>query len=370
MLERAERQSAVRRASSRGCSRDHAAPTSHLPETVQGVIAARIDQLAARREDARCRTPPSSARSFWLGARRSGLRRERRRCTRSSAKSSSAATGVRRSQARREYAFLHLLVRDVAYGQIPRARARGEAPRAAAWIEGIAPDRSEDRAEMLAHHYREALDLALAAGLDASELRRPAKTALAEASERAAALSSWAAAEELANAAFELTSEGDPLRPLLELRIARATGFAGRPELARAQSARDGFLAQGLPAQAAEAQALISWMHWWRGEGDEAMESAARTLELARDLPSSVSKARALAGVARRQAIGGDPQRGIELGHEVLAVAEEIGHDALIASALNSIGIAMTMTGDLEGLSYLERSIRGGRPQQGSRRDG
>jgi GNAT superfamily N-acetyltransferase len=63
-----------------------------------------------------------------------------------------------------QYAFLHALVRDVAYNQIPRA-ARVEKHRlAAAWIESLASDRSEDRAEMLAHHYLEAIAIAEAPG--------------------------------------------------------------------------------------------------------------------------------------------------------------------------------------------------------------
>src|SRR5207342_2904083 len=48
-----------------------------------------------------------------------------------------------------EYAFRHILVRDVAYGQIPRARRAELHERAAAWLESLAADRTEDRAEML-----------------------------------------------------------------------------------------------------------------------------------------------------------------------------------------------------------------------------
>jgi class 3 adenylate cyclase/tetratricopeptide (TPR) repeat protein len=332
---------------------DHPGGEARLPETVQGVIAARIDQLPPA-EKSLLQDAAVLGKVFWPSAletasedalhglqRKEFIRRDRR----------SSVAGET------QYAFFHLLVRDVAYSQIPRAR-RVERHRAAAeWIASLSPDRSEDRAEMLAHHYREALTLAEAAGLDTSELRGPARNALAEASERAAALISWPAAEELATAALALTDDDAPLRPVLELRIARATGHDGRPDLARALSARDGFLAQGSTAHAAEAQALISWMHWWRGEGEEAMASAERSLELARDLPTSVSKVRAVAQTARRHAIGGDPARAIELGNEALAMAEELEHDELVSNALNTLGIAKTMGGDLTGLADLERSI-------------
>ena len=60
----------------------------------------------------------------------------------------------------REFAFGHALARDVAYGELPRmARARKHAA-AAGWIEEKAGDRVEDLAEILAHHYATALELA------------------------------------------------------------------------------------------------------------------------------------------------------------------------------------------------------------------
>src|SRR5205807_8460973 len=76
-----------------------------------------------------------------------------------------------------QYAFLHALVRDVAYGQIPRAERAEKHQRAAEWLASLAGDRAEDHAEMIAHHYREALALAEAAGLDGSSLRGPARSA-------------------------------------------------------------------------------------------------------------------------------------------------------------------------------------------------
>jgi hypothetical protein len=60
-----------------------------------------------------------------------------------------------------QYAFVHVLLRDVAYGQIPRAVRVGKHARAASWIESLG--RAEDHAEMLAHHYLSALELARAA---------------------------------------------------------------------------------------------------------------------------------------------------------------------------------------------------------------
>ncbi len=69
-----------------------------------------------------------------------------------------------------EFSFKHLLVRDVAYGQIPRAERAEQHRTAAEWIEALG--RLEDHAEMVAHHYLSAVELARAAGGTSTRSRR------------------------------------------------------------------------------------------------------------------------------------------------------------------------------------------------------
>ena len=155
-----------------------------LPETVQGLIAARIDGLAPA-EKSILQDASVIGKVFWPGAlansdervlhaleRKEFVRRDRR----------SAIAGET------QYAFLHALVRDVGYGQIPRSDRADKHRRAAEWLASLAGDRAEDHAEMLAYHYREALALSEAAGLDASALRGPARRAFADAGQRALSL--------------------------------------------------------------------------------------------------------------------------------------------------------------------------------------
>jgi class 3 adenylate cyclase len=109
-----------------------------LPETVQGIIAARLDTLAAE-DKALVQDAAVLGKVGWLGAlaalgdaepaalearlhtleRRELLRRERR----------SAVAGER------QYAFRHVLVRDVAYAQLPRAARADRHQRVARWLE-------------------------------------------------------------------------------------------------------------------------------------------------------------------------------------------------------------------------------------------
>ena len=63
-----------------------------------------------------------------------------------------------------EYGFWHVLVRDVCYGQIPRAARAARHLAAAGWIEEKARERVEDLADVLAYHYQAALELNQAAG--------------------------------------------------------------------------------------------------------------------------------------------------------------------------------------------------------------
>ena len=89
-----------------------------------------------------------------------------------------------------EYAFWHVLTRDVAYGQLPRAARMSKHWAAAFWIERTAGERVADHAEVLAHHYTSALALARATGAteDAISLQELAARFLVLAGDRAMGL--------------------------------------------------------------------------------------------------------------------------------------------------------------------------------------
>ena len=126
-----------------------------------------------------------------------------------------------------EYAFWHVLARDVAYSQLPRASRATRHVAAAAWIESKAPERVEDLADVLAYHYTTALELARAAGQteQAAELEAPALRFLSLAGERALGLDTAAAL-----ASFERALALTPRRPP---RTGRGAGPLRRGRLAR-----------------------------------------------------------------------------------------------------------------------------------------
>ena len=128
-----------------------------------------------------------------------------------------------------EHSFWHLLVRDVAYSQIPRADRARRHRAAAAWIERKAGERVEDLAEVLAHHYQQAVELVEAAGdvKQAEELAEPARRFLGLAGERALGLDTAQAEARFARA-LELTPKEAEERSQLLVRWADAVFQAGR----------------------------------------------------------------------------------------------------------------------------------------------
>ena len=326
-----------------------------LPETVQGLIAARIDGLAAE-EKAFLQDASVIGKVFWPGAlpgadgrtlhaleRKEFIRRDRR----------SAIAGET------QYAFLHALVRDVAYGQIPRAERADKHRRAAEWLASLAGDRAEDHAEMLAHHYREALRLGEAAGIDTAALRDPARQAFADAAQRAFSLSAGREALDSARAALALTDPESPERPALELLGAYGSRLADSQEVPELlESAIEGFLAHDDYEHAAEAAAMRASDAFFRGDLDNSRAASARAVEFARRVPSSPAAARALSQAARgAEILDRDFERALELAREALTIAEEAGDDELAARCLNTIGLARVHAGDAGGIEDLERSV-------------
>jgi class 3 adenylate cyclase/tetratricopeptide (TPR) repeat protein len=339
--------------------RDHGR-VEQLPATVQGMIAARLDLLESE-EKTLVQNAAVIGKTFWLGAlvlscgeersqleqrlhvleRKEFVRRER----------SSSLTGDV------EYSFRHLLFRDVAYGQIPRAERAERHRRAAEWLEGLG--RSEDHSEMLAYHYLQALELGAAAGLDTSTFAERAQSALADAGDRAFALNASAAAARHYRGALELLPEDHPSRGRLLLYLGRALRELGEPQLIQVlEQARDAFLAAGDAEAAGETESRLVDAYWIDGDRDAAFAHMQRARELLDPLPSSAVKAHAIVTASRFHMLAAEDEEAIRLGREALAIAEELGLDEVRASALNNIGSSRSNLGDERWRADLEESVR------------
>jgi class 3 adenylate cyclase/tetratricopeptide (TPR) repeat protein len=319
---------------------------TELPETIQGIIAARLDGLAGD-EKRLLQDAAVVGKVFWAGAavelsgldaaavegvlhslERKGLvRRERR----------SAVGGEE------EYAFRHVLVRDVGYGQIPRAARAEKHGLAAGWIEALG--RADDHAELVAHHYESALELARAAGSADDALVQRARVAFRRAGDRALRLNAFAAACRFYDAALGLWPD-DGERPYLQLDLGRAR-FRSEgvdTDLVAAGSAleRAGDLEAG-----AEAAVLVAHAAWRAGRTGDAETELRRVRGLLAGRPPSRAQAEALAEEARLLAFADRREEAERVAAAALELAETLGLEELRASVLNTLGVVRLADGDI-----------------------
>ncbi|HKO86513.1 MAG TPA: AAA family ATPase [Actinomycetota bacterium] len=331
-----------------------------LPETVQGIIAARLDALSPG-DKALLANAAVLGTVSWLGAlatlggiRLSSLQSrlrvlELREFVREEPHSAVAGE--------RQYAFRHVLIRDVAYAQLPRGQRSDKHRRAAEWIEALSPDRAEDRAELLAHHYLAAVNYARADRQDTAALAKRTQVACANAGDRALELNAFSAAGRWYAAALDFLDPDDPARPLLLFRLGRArfhADQAGREQLAEA---RDGLLSSGDRELAAEAEAMLGKLAWLAGEGARGIEHDRRAAELLAGAPPSRAKATVLVELAGLLMVAGRNQEAIQVGREGLAIAEQLGLVDIRADGLNHVGAAMVSVGDPAGLVDMEQAV-------------
>ena len=338
---------------------DRGRAPADVPQTLQGVVAARIDALPADEKDL-LQDAAVLGKVFWSDAlaalselepweledrlyaleRKEFVRREQR----------SAVAGAT------QYSFVHVLVRDGAYGQMPRAARAHAHLRVADWIDSLPADRAEDRAEMLAHHLVQAVEYGQAAGSDVAAVLPRAARALNDAGDRAWSLSALAAALELYERAHALDPEVAE-EPHRLLRLGGALALVrgqGERELARAVDA----LSETDPASAAEGELLRGEVVWQSGrDQDEAFAHFERAAETVVDLPVSWQKLFVVSQVARFSTLAGRARAGHELAESAIEMAEELGDDELLADSLNTRGVARTMLDDPRWLDDLERSL-------------
>ena len=302
-----------------------------LPETVQGLIAARLDGLLS--EEKRIVQDASVyGKVFWAGAidaqddalhsldRKGILRRERR----------SAVGGET------QYAFRHVLVRDVAYGQIPRA-ARGEKHlRAADWIESLG--RADDHAELVAHHLGAAAELGL-------EVGDRARTTFRRAGDRARALGAWPAAERYYAQALESWPADSAEYPRLVASLAEARARA-TGETDQLSAALDVLEAADLWEEAAQLAATAAMTVWYATGDPRAFLE--RGLKLLDGRPASPARAELLAESARIHWFRSEYERA----EQELAAASELlpahGSNELRATVLTTQGVVAMWDGDLD----------------------
>ena len=332
-----------------------------FPDSVQALIAARLDTLGP---EAKSMLADAAVvgKVFWAGAVAAMGERDpvevadalrelsRKELVRPARRSS--------IEGEAEHSFWHILTRDVAYAQLPRASRASRHVAAAAWIESKAPERVEDLADVLAHHYATALELARAAGQteQADELEAPALRFLTLAGERALGLDTAAALSNLERA-LALAPPGHPERPEALAHFGEAAFQAGR--FVEASTALEESIAslreRGDLAAAARAMATLGNVLFARGDPRWA-ELPAEAVALVESLPPGPELVSALTELARAEVLQGRYEAGVRYAERALALVQELGLDRP-ARALGFRGTARAGLGQPGGVEDMREAI-------------
>jgi class 3 adenylate cyclase/tetratricopeptide (TPR) repeat protein len=332
-----------------------------VPDTVQALIAARLDTLPPERK-ALLHDAAVVGKVFWSGAVasmgdrdepsvRTGLhdlvRKELVRTARTSSVKDQS-----------EYAFWHALVRDVAYSQIPRSERIRKHVSAAEWIGHMAGERVTDHAELLAYHYEHALELARAVGKDGTvaDLAEPARLFLELAGDRAMSLDLSKAYGYYVRAA-DLCAPGAIERGNLLLKA--VNGRASKLEEAEAYADEALAIFRTHNNELREGAALVelSQFAYLRGDRSRSDEQVNEAIELLERHPPGEEL---LDGYARRAGmltVSGRPHQALPAVEQTIALADELGLGALSARMFQYRGIARADLGDFDGVNDIRAGM-------------
>ena len=318
-----------------------------IPETVQGVILARIDLLAPAERRA-LQEAAVVGRVFWSGAVARLVDTTEpdeilhTLCLREliAERPSSTISGET------EYVFKHILTRDVAYESLPRRERAQAHTRVAAWIEEMTGKRATELTEILAHHYDVAFSLS-----QRDDLRGSARRNYLLASQRALRQFALAQAEYLARQAVRLSPAGpervEALEALGDLSAATHAGDAAWRAYGDALEAVDDEETLGRLA----AKAAVQATRWYGGMTEHPTREALELL-IARGLEAtgeSDSVWRALLLMSRSfELIWGyteDARSSEDAAQMALAIAERLDDPNLLSGSLDAVGSLLLARG-------------------------
>ncbi|HEX5468629.1 MAG TPA: adenylate/guanylate cyclase domain-containing protein [Gaiellaceae bacterium] len=306
-----------------------------IPDSVHGVIAARLDLLEpeARAALRRCAVV---GRVFWPSA----VAVEEELVAGLTATGLVSAHPLSVMAGLREFSFKHALTRDVAYSSLARPERRDLHRRVAEWIQSVAPGRDVETAELVGYHYLEAIGY----GENDPAVARRAFDVLLVAGRAATRRGAFGAAREQLGRALELADDDDrrteALVGLVEIESTGARWALATEYLDAADELVD--------VDARRRADVLSWrsrVNWLTGEWEDALAAAQGALTALTGLPESPQLARALARRSQLEMLGNRPES-LEHSREALKVAERVGDDfAAVNAKINIFAVEATRAG-------------------------
>jgi class 3 adenylate cyclase/tetratricopeptide (TPR) repeat protein len=261
------------------------------------------------------------------------------------------------------YGFAHALIREVAYGRLPRAARARRHLAAGRWLEAETGERADEWAESLARHYASAVELG-AVSTEPDVVARasgPAIRWLVAAGDRAARVDPAAAfatfERALALAPAGTRERGDALsRSGL---TGRRSGLLDAHEvLARHEEALAIARSRGEDVAVGEALTRIGTQLAVTGEVERSRAAFAEAVETLERLPPGRALAMAYAYRAEEELFAGDTPEAMAFADRALTVLQDEG-DEVAVIALHIRGDARCSMGDLDaGIADLREALR------------
>jgi class 3 adenylate cyclase/predicted ATPase len=338
-----------------------------LPDTVQAVLAARLDALDPF-ERRLVQQAAVVGRTFWEAALAPLAEAEGRELGRALSmlqeKDILAPGAEGRLAGERELAFKHVLIRDVAYGMLPKAVRSRKHFEVGAFIEERAGDRTDEVVALLAEHYGRAAALGREGSLSRDELspmRERAVRFLEEAGDAAGLLYSNREAAAHYRHAREVGGDDDPA---VRARIAEKLGDVslrlGRVDEAIRvwQECLDWHRGQEDLERVADLHRKTGAALSHKGERRAAIEHYQRGINLLKDGPPRIELVRLYEEAAWLYLHTGDNMLAIYASEKALRLAERLGETSAASRAHGIFGRVFGRIGDTEkARQNLERAV-------------
>ena len=351
-----------------------------IPQSIQALLAARLDSLPPN-EKRLSQDAAVVGRIFWD-----------RLLSHLAGQSPTATVGMLRSlrvkelvvprepstlSDAQEYAFRHVLIRDVAYDSIPKLERARKHREVAQWAEEQLGDRADEVVELLAAHYWQSLRYEVELGSDetaVADLRHRTLEHARAAGHRARDVSQLESATSWMRIAVEQARTLDlpprvfaelvldyvevgQMHERYELQQAALSEAIGRIATHEQLSVDDRRLIARLRAAEAYGRFSVS-----SAQADE-VEAIRRDLRDALDLLEHVGPCAERAALLHRLGWitwrGGPAEESVAPLRQALHEARAVGDDALERLATHDLGVALNrMATDPEGLRLLQESMR------------
>ncbi|MGA9372896.1 MAG: adenylate/guanylate cyclase domain-containing protein, partial [Solirubrobacterales bacterium] len=346
---------------------EETAEAQALPSTVQSLLAARLDSLD-RLERRLLQSASVAGQTFWEGALVATAEEEGLDLGKTLAnleeKDLLAPSHGSRLAGEREYAFKHVLIRDVAYSMLPKSVRCRKHVEVAEFIRERAGERSDGVIGLIAEHFARAATLGAEAGLDRDalvELQTQALESLEAAGDAAAALYSNAEAFDRYTAALEIS---ESLEPGTIARIGEKQGDValrmGRVDAAVGVWERclDHHRAEEDLARVADLHRKIGAALWHKGERRASIDNYQRGIDLLKDGPPCIELVRLYEEAASLYMHTGDNMLAIYASEKALRLAERLDEARAASRAHGIFGRVFGRIGDSEkARENLERSV-------------